>query len=555
MSRHAPALDRLMKMARSDEPPARRQAATALGQIGDVRAAPALMEAAAKQDDRFLEHAIIYSLIQLKPAAALLSGLSNPSSAVRKAALIALDQMDSSPLEQKHVLAFLGDSDPTLRRAGLWVASRRPAWSGGLAQSIEARLRAPRFSEGETEMIREALMALGSSSAELRQVIGRALGDPRLAADRQLLLLQAAIEGPWKQWPPEWNEGLRKSLAHPDHRVRLEAINLARARGVASVDPELARLSSSEESQPDEVRIAALSALGARRPELDDAAFHYLLTQLGPRVDAPRKLAAAQVLSRARLSDTQLKELARDHLGNADALVLPNLLEAYRGSHDPAVGAGLVKALDAIESSLGTVGSQRVREAVGRFPADVQRAAAPLLARIEEGRRSRMDKLRRLEPAIQASGSRQRGREIFFGAKAGCSSCHTIGSEGGHVGPDLTSIGAIRAPHDILEAIVLPSESFVPGHEVYRVETARDVYSGVLKSRTEEAVLLITGPGDEVRVPRKEIVKMGHAPVSLMPEGFDEVLTPEEMADLLAFLRAQTSRGAAIEQAGAGGGE
>jgi putative heme-binding domain-containing protein len=100
-----------------------------------------------------------------------------------------------------------------------------------------------------------------------------------------------------------------------------------------------------------------------------------------------------------------------------------------------------------------------------------------------------------------------------------------------------------------LEAIVLPSESFVPGHEVYRVETEREVYAGVLGPSTPEAVRLITGPGDEVRIPRKEIKNMGYAQVSLMPEGYDEVLSAGELKDLIAFLRAQTKR---PESAGAG---
>ena len=60
-----------------------------------------------------------------------------------------------------------------------------------------------------------------------------------------------------------------------------------------------------------------------------------------------------------------------------------------------------------------------------------------------------------------------------------------------------------------------------------------------------DAIRLITGPGDEVRIPRKDILKMGFAPVSLMPEGFDEVLSLKEMTDLIAYLRAQTSRATA----------
>ena len=553
LAKHAPALDRLADMLRRDTPPARRQAATALGQIGDPRAAPALLAAAANAGDRFVEHAIIYSLIQLRPAPALLPALTNASPSIRKAALIALDQMDASPLGEQQVLPFLTHTDPALRRTGLWIASRHPAWSPALAKAIESRLRAPEFPSAESEMMREALTGLGAGS-EIRRVIAAALVDKALPAERRFIVLRAVAGSAWKQWPEEWTPGLRNSLQHADRDVRLEAIRTARARGIDAVDDEIRRLASST-SEPDDVRIAALSALGARHPQLDDTSFRYLLTQLAPRIEAPVKLAAAQVLSRARCTEDQLREIARSHIRAADPLVLPNLLDAFRNTRDQTTGLDLFHALASVESSLGTVGSQRVRELVPRFPVRVQDFARSLLARIDAGRRTRLEKLRRLEPALHASGDIRKGREIFFGAKAGCSSCHTIGSTGGHVGPDLTSIGAIRSPHDLLEAIVLPSESFVPGHEVYRVETAREVYSGVLKSRNDEAVLLIAGPDDEVRVPRKDIVKMGHAPVSLMPEGFDELLTIDEMSNLLAFLRSQISRQAAVEIASAGGGQ
>jgi putative heme-binding domain-containing protein len=177
-----------------------------------------------------------------------------------------------------------------------------------------------------------------------------------------------------------------------------------------------------------------------------------------------------------------------------------------------------------------------------RFPEAVQTAARPLMAKLEQEKQTRLARLSKLSEVLTQSGDVSRGREVFFGAKATCSSCHTIGMVGGHVGPDLTSIGAIRSPQDLLEAIVLPSESFVPGHEVYRVETATDVYSGVLGGRSENAVTLIAGPNDEIRIPRDKIVRMGFASVSLMPEGFDETLTRQELVDLMIFLKAQTRR-------------
>lgn len=532
------AVPRLMEMVRKDDPAVRRQAAAALGQIGDKQAVPALIDAAANADDRFVEHSVIYALIQLGDAAPLLKQLRAGSPRVRQAAMIALDQMDKSPLVAANVAPFLVDADAELRRAALWVVSRHKAWAPTVTKSLEAGLRSPRFAPEEAAPLGEAIAAF-CGEAPMKKTIATVLGDPALDAPRQSFMLDAAERCSAKEFPAEWQAGLAKLLHHTDPQVRLETIGLLRARGLAAFDADLRRLAA-DARERDDIRVAALSALGSRQSALEDASFQYLISRLTPPVDAAVKLAAAQVIGRAQFTAAQLNEIAAKHLKASDPITLPNLLEAFRNGGDEATGQALVKTLGSVE--LGSVGSQRVKEIVAKFPAAVQEGAKPLLARMEKGRETRLEKVRRLEPAIAGEGNIGRGKEIYFGAKAGCSSCHTIGLQGGHVGPDLTSIGAIRSPHDLLEAIVLPSESFVPGHEVYRVETAREMYSGVLGKSTPDAVRLITGPGDEVRIPRKDILKMGHAPVSLMPEGFDEILNKQELTDLMAFLRAQTGR-------------
>ena len=150
--------------------------------------------------------------------------------------------------------------------------------------------------------------------------------------------------------------------------------------------------------------------------------------------------------------------------------------------------------------------------------------------------------MRKLEPLLAAGGDIGRGRRIFFGEKVACYSCHTIGNQGGHVGPDLTGVGAIRSGHDILEAIVFPSASFVPGFEIYNVETKSETFAGVRGEDTADAVSLVTGPHAEVRIPRKQIVSIKPSNVSLMPEGLDESLSRSEFIDLLSFLQSQKSR-------------
>ena len=131
---------------------------------GDTRAARALLAAAADAEDRFVEHAMAYSLITLKDRATLLSGLANPRPGVRKAALIALDQMDASPLERRHLGPFLGDPNKDLRGATLWVASHHPDWSGEVLKFLRSRLLAPELAADEAEAAREALLAFAADA-------------------------------------------------------------------------------------------------------------------------------------------------------------------------------------------------------------------------------------------------------------------------------------------------------------------------------------------------------------------------------------------------------
>jgi putative heme-binding domain-containing protein len=64
------------------------------------------------------------------------------------------------------------------------------------------------------------------------------------------------------------------------------------------------------------------------------------------------------------------------------------------------------------------------------------------------------------------------------------------------------------------------------------------VYNGLLKKDAEDEVVLQKGPKEEFRIPRDEIDEMKPSPVSIMPAGLDKQLTPQELADLIAFLQA-----------------
>ena len=132
----------------------------------------------------------------------------------------------------------------------------------------------------------------------------------------------------------------------------------------------------------------------------------------------------------------------------------------------------------------------------------------------------------------------ERGRSVFFSNKAACATCHTVGSAGGIVGPDLTKVGAIRSGRDILESILLPSSTFAQGYESYQVSTVdgRDV-SGVMARQSAEAIVLRDAGGGETQLHKNQIREMRLSNISIMPEGLELGLSREEFSDLMAFLQ------------------
>src|SRR5262249_39835680 len=119
LHRDAGALGRLRTMVVEDAPAVRRQAATALGRIKQAAAVPDLLAGLRSAGDRFLEHALIYALIQIDDREGTVKGLSDRSPQIRRGALIALHQMDHGKLTEDLVAPLLDTDDPALQKAAL----------------------------------------------------------------------------------------------------------------------------------------------------------------------------------------------------------------------------------------------------------------------------------------------------------------------------------------------------------------------------------------------------------------------------------------------------
>lgn len=143
------------------------------------------------------------------------------------------------------------------------------------------------------------------------------------------------------------------------------------------------------------------------------------------------------------------------------------------------------------------------------------------------------------KPVLElAGGDWARGRKLFFSDPASCSKCHTLGGEGGEIGPNLSNL-IYRDYASVLRDITEPSAAINPDHVSYNVTlTTGEVESGVLLRNDHEEVILGQASGQSRKIPGNQVASMKASTVSVMPEGLLQALTPEQQRDLLTFLLA-----------------
>src|SRR5262249_42221744 len=136
--------------------PNRRVAAEAIGRICGpyrlVNAVPDLLEAFGQPgNDRFLEHSLIYALIEIGYLEGTKRGLESKNVRIRRAAMIALEQIGPEHLDPETVSRELSSTDPAMKEAASWIINRHPEWGNHLAGFLEKRLDAPKLNAAERD--------------------------------------------------------------------------------------------------------------------------------------------------------------------------------------------------------------------------------------------------------------------------------------------------------------------------------------------------------------------------------------------------------------------
>lgn len=524
------AAPRLRQMVRTDALPVRREAATALGRIGDRSAVPELLATAADAADRILEHAAIYALIEMNAPTETMLGLSDDDPRVRRVALIALDQMAANPLTPDIVSQVLSRDDPPLQQAAIEIIRRRDGWAREFVDQLTTWMQAPALDVSQRDIARGALTALIEDEA-VQDLVADVLHDQ--STQGCAIALEALAQVELSSIPPAWEAGLRKSLHHQDSKRRGLALAAIRLQPQKFTDE--VRLIAAEDSADAELQLAATLLLAGAGETLRDTDWRRLLQALESQNAPLQRLRVADAIGQAKLTSQQLRELM-ELLPHFGALELASALRSFSHCADEELGRTL---LDALKHSAGldAVTPVQIRDAFASQPTEVQTSALALLqARRGDDATDSIEQLARLEANL-STGDPARGREIFFGNKAGCSACHSIEGQGARVGPDLSKIGAIRTRRDLLEALALPSSSLARGYESYLVTTDEGrTFHGMIQRETPHAIWLRTSDRSEHKLSRDQIDALELSPQSIMPQGLMNLLDAQEQSDLLAYL-------------------
>lgn len=166
---------------------------------------------------------------------------------------------------------------------------------------------------------------------------------------------------------------------------------------------------------------------------------------------------------------------------------------------------------------------------------DLRERAVALLGQAPAGARQGVIAARRgvlTLPAVAA-----RGRDLYLER---CATCHRLAGQGHALGPDLETVRA-SGKEMVLANIIDPNREVTPKYVNYLAETREgDSFTGLVGLETETSVVLRQASSVEVTLLRSTIRQFRSLGQSAMPEGLEEGLSDQNLADLIEYVLTAT---------------
>ncbi|MDA7873888.1 c-type cytochrome [Rhodopirellula sp.] len=273
-----------------------------------------------------------------------------------------------------------------------------------------------------------------------------------------------------------------------------------------------------------EARRTSLRSLLAQQNDQVSMKLEILLDDPAIRLDAIRGYASIEnasapkiLLGRYTKFDESMRRAAIETLATRKgyAIELLNAIESGKIARED-IPAHVARSLDVL---LG----KRFVKVFGEVE-DLSADRAKLLAKYKA----------MCSPEAMEKADASRGRAVF---KRTCASCHLMYGQGGKIGPDLT--GSNRANLDyILLNSVDPSYDVPEGYKMVLIQTVDGrLINGVVAEEDARRIVLKTVEQPQVVIAKEDIEARKVSSKSMMPDGQLEQMKPQEMLDLIKYLR------------------
>jgi putative membrane-bound dehydrogenase-like protein len=255
-----------------------------------------------------------------------------------------------------------------------------------------------------------------------------------------------------------------------------------------------------------------------------------LLALLAPSIPGEVQLAAVRTL--ATFTDPRVTEELLAGLTRFSPSTRAAALDALLVRTDRTLA--LLTAIEKKRLPAGLLTATQVQQLRTHPDPTVRSRATSVLEQSLDQDRAAV--VKRYTAALGLKGDAQTGKTTFA---RHCSACHRLEGVGHDVGPNLLAVLGGKSGDDLLVAIFDPNREVDPRYHAYQVVTADErVLTGLVVAETSSNVTIRRAEGHEDTVLRTQISSIRGTSLSLMPVGLERELTPQDVADLLAYLRA-----------------
>lgn len=469
-------------------------------------------------DSHVREHALRLAEPYLPTSTAMvervLSLTDDPAAGVRFQAAFTLGEISGAADAETRAIAGLAriaardGADPWFRAA---IFSSSATWPDRLLRELIDR--------GTGTAVRPSVLAMLEPAAEL---VGR-----RADVDRAADCLNALAEHGAEAAPAVRDAvlvgiatGRREAGGSPSELSA--GLSPAAAKMLAAALDE-ARTAAGDEAAPSATRTQALRMLSCGGFQDVEEVLARILASTAPE---QLKRAALQTLAHYRqpeIAELILAPWSR-YAPNVCEAALPVLLSR------PEWTIALLDAIAAGKVAANQIGTTQRTTLLNHSHDEIARRARQLW---NDAGSPRAEVIARYQPFLDKPAAPERGQKVY---ERECAACHQIGGRGHAVGPNL-ALARHRTAGELLIHILDPNREVQPAYVQYVLTDKNGgIFAGLIAADTPNSITLRQDRNVERTILKNEIEELAGTDKSLMAEGFEKTITPEEMADLIAYL-------------------